>query len=597
MMKQAAIITFTLFVASLITPKVRVSPTNAIIYRQTDLGSPILPIQSASWTATDALGRKLPTAAQTGPFKKNRYVGIFYFLWHGEHESKTIYDITKLTTLNRTQPSYGAPGVFHWWGEPEASYYKADDPWVIRRNLQMLTMAGVDVLFFDVTNASTYLSTVDKLCSISISMRHQGIPTPYFCFVTHTRATETITQLYQQIYQTGKYAELWFRWLGKPLMLGKSEEASNATIKDFFTWRYSWAWTEADKNPHHWQWLDNTPQKYGWDKSPEVAEQIPVAVAGHPTFNIGKSFRNGKPAALKTENVATTTSQGLYFDEQWKRALKVDPQLVFVTGWNEWIAQRFVTTRADETKFLGKSLPARQTYFIDLYNQEYNRDIEPMKGGYTDNYYYQLVANVRWYKGMNKPEKATPPKTIVIDGKFNDWLTVQPVYVDVQGDVIHRNHASFGNQINYINNTGRNDIIESRITYDKTNLYAYVRTSQPLTKSTDKNWMLFFIDSDQSFKTGWQGYDYVINKSVTNQKTTISQWKGKNYKQVALGQLRYTGTMLELSLPLSVLKINSKKMSINFHWADNIQRLYDINEFFINGDSAPDRRFNYVFNN
>lgn len=558
-------------------------------------GSPILPIQSAHWTATDALGRRLPTAAQTGAFRRDKYVGIFYFLWHGRHDSKAVYDITKLTNANPTKPAFGPVGAFHWWGEPEAGYYDADDPWVIRRNLQMLTMAGVDVLFFDVTNGSTYLSTVNKLCEIAQAMRQQGIPTPYVSFVAHSREAETVAELYRQFYAPGRYADLWFRWQGKPLMLSNLEETKDPAIRDFFTWRYSWAWTDARNQPRHWQWLDHSPQNYGWDKDPNVPEEIPVAVAGHPTFNVGKSFRKGRQAALRSGNLTASTNQGLYFEEQWQRALQVNPQMVFVAGWNEWIAQRFVSGQDGSTQFLGKPIQPGQTYFIDLYNREYNRDIEPMKGGYTDTYYYQLVANIRRFKGINAPERASGPRTIAIDGRFDEWAAVKPAFIDARGDVFHRNYPSFGGERRYVNNTGRNDIIESRVSYDKKNLYVYAKTNQPLSAATGKNWMLLFIDADQSAKTGWQGYDYVVNQAVTGGQTTVSRWNGKSYQKTATGQLAYRGNALEIALPLGAVGQQAGRVRLDFHWADNIQRLNDITEFFVNGDSAPDRRFNYRY--
>ena len=34
------------------------------------------------WPATDALGRRLPMAAEVGPPRPDRFVAIFYFLWH-----------------------------------------------------------------------------------------------------------------------------------------------------------------------------------------------------------------------------------------------------------------------------------------------------------------------------------------------------------------------------------------------------------------------------------------------------------------------------------------------------------------------------------
>ena len=52
-------------------------------------------------------------------------------------------------------------------------------------------------------------------------------------------------------------------------------------------------------------------------------------------------------------------------------------------------------------------------YFVDEFNMEFNRDIEPMQGGYTDNYYYQLVSNIRKYKGVSLQQAASSATTIL----------------------------------------------------------------------------------------------------------------------------------------------------------------------------------------
>lgn len=432
-------------------------------------------------------------------------------------------------------------------------------------------------------------------------MRHSGIPTPYICFVTYTKSGQTVSNLYQQFYAQNKYAELWFRWQGKPLILGKMGEVQDATIQNFFTWRYSWAWTNTRNEPHHWQWLDRTPQNYGWDTNPSVPEEIPVAVASHPyDNNIGKSTRQGRVAALNRQGTTSQTQQGLYFDEQWKRALQVNPSVVFVTGWNEWVAQRFINrpdsaTRTKPGKFMGKAMRPGQTFFVDLYNAEYNRDIEPMKGGYTDNYYYQLVANIRRFKGLPSPEPASAARTITLDGRFSEWTDVKPIFVDPLGDVAHRNWLRADRKINYINETGRNDIVYCRVTHDTKNAYFYVKTAQKLTAPTGKNWMLLFVDSDRSAKTGWSGYDFLINKTASGGKTSVSKWSGKGWVTVATVPIRYKASELELSVPLQTLKQTPGKVKLDFHWVDNIQQLNTMTDFFLNGDSAPDRRFNYRY--
>lgn len=55
-----------------------------------------------------------------------------------------------------------------------------------------------------------------------------------------------------------------------------------------------------------------------------------------------------------------------------------------LTWWNEWCAQLF---RVD-----GKYV------FTDNFNQEFSRDIEPMKGGHGDRYYRWLCEYIRAYK-------------------------------------------------------------------------------------------------------------------------------------------------------------------------------------------------------
>jgi len=564
-------------------------------------GSPILPPISADWVATDGAGRSLPTRMSTGPFKPNKYVGIFYFLLQGQYGDKAVYDISSLLRKNASAPQYGPENAWHWWGEPEVGYFKSDDPWVIRRNLQLLTIAGIDILFLDVTNGDTYTSVIHKLCSISSEMRHQGIPTPYICFVTYTRSPNTVAVLYNEFYSKNLYSELWFRWQDKPLILGKVEEMPDATIRDFFTWRYSWAWTNSRNEPHHWQWLGRTPQNYGWDKNPSVPEEIPVAVASHPyDNNIGKSFRKGKPEPTARLGVNQQTGHGAYFNEQWKRALQVNPDVVFVTGWNEWVAQRQInkvspSARTKASSFLGKPLKPGQTFFIDLYNEEYNRDIDPMKGGYSDNYYYQLVANIRRFKGLPAPSPVSPPRTINIDGRFDEWQTVTPYFADPVGDTMHRNWLGADNKTRYTNSTGRNDIVGTKVTHDAKNIYFYAKTSQKLTSSNGKNWMILFIDVDQSDKTGWSGYDLLLNQQVNGHATSVSRWNGKSWSKAGVASLRYTNNELEISLPKSAVQQTGKTLRIDFHWADNIQQLNNITEFFLHGDNAPDRRFQYRY--
>jgi len=228
---------------------------------------------------------------------------------------------------------------------------------------------------------------------------------------------------------------------------------------------------------------------------------------------------------------------------------------------------------------------------IDQFNTEFNRDCEPMKGGYTDNYYYQMVAHIRRFKGMTPPAKVSKPKTVTVDGKFSEWSNVTPVFKDAPGDVINRDFQNVNNSERYVNNTARNDIIESRVTYDEKNVYFYVKTLKAMTPYTDKNWMTLFIDTDRNKKTGWEGYDWVVNYKVTSADKTTLVGKGRTF-EVAYSQ---KGEQMEIAIPRTPLGMTDTVPAFCFHWADNMQHTKDVTAFFTDGESAPDRRFDYCF--
>ena len=555
---------------------------------------------SDTWVATDALGRQTPTAATARPARKDRFVGIFYFVWHSR--SDTPFDNTKILAANPDNPAYGGVSAFHWWGEPAVGYFRSDDPWVARKNLQMLADAGVDVLFLDMTNAATYPANVKTVFDTAAQMRREGLQTPKIGFITHASTARTVTNLYQTYYAPGLYRDLWFKWDGKPLILGdkaavdKDGMTLTPEVRDFFTWRKSWAW---DSGQDKWQWMDKYPQKYGWHTNPKVPEEIPVVIAGHPTDNLGRSYHSAETWGVGTEppvdknRLAADRAKGLQFSQQWRRALEVDPQFVFVTGWNEWTAQRFVSGPGGGPGFLGRVLKPGETFFVDNYNEEFSRDAMPMKGGYGDNYYMQLVDGIRQFKGVRPIPVAHGFHT---PGSFAAWANVTPEYRAAVGSTSHRDWPGWGGK-HYTNATGRNDIITAKVACDAKNITFYVKTSAPLTARTDPNWMQLLIDADRNAKTGWHGYDYVVNSKVLSAHTTTL----KRLSDGKTWQVSYSASGREMAVTIPRARLgltNLQKTTFDFHWADNVPvGSGDIADWWYNGDSAPDGRFNYRYTN
>jgi hypothetical protein len=238
-------------------------------------------------------------------------------------------------------------------------------------------------------------------------------------------------------------------------------------------------------------------------------------------------------------------------------------------------------------------------YFVDSYNAEFNRDIQPMRGGYTDNYYMQMVENIRRYKGVRPIPVSKGLAHIKIGGDGTDWGRVEVEYRDTRGDTFHRDYDGYGG-LHYRDTLGRNDIVTCKVAVDDENVYFYAETDEALTPSTGNNWMLLLIDADHDPKTGWYGYDYLINKRVVDEKsTTLMRYNPESPKNpwVEITQLeyRYRGKKLETAMPRKLLALKGPSFTFDFHWCDNPADLKDPISLCTGGDSAPNRRFNYRF--
>ncbi len=233
--------------------------------------------------------------------------------------------------------------------------------------------------------------------------------------------------------------------------------------------------------------------------------------------------------------------------------------------------------------------------FVDEFDAEFSRDVEPMKGGHGDNYYYQMIGNIRRFKGV-RPIPPLVSRPIEIDGRFADWASVEPEFRDTIGDPVHRDHRGWGKSLHYVNATGRNDIAAAKASLGEQAVSFYVRTIAPLTSPAGPNWMLLFIDADRDPKTGWLGYDLVVNRKVVDaSKTVVERNVGGRYTWGSAVEVpfRVAGNELELSIPRAVLGNGPLPSAIDFKWADNLQQTGDWSDFTLNGDAAPNDRYNY----
>ncbi len=577
-----------------------------------------------TWVATDMLGRKLPDNSEVGDPREGKQVGLFYHTWTAGlfRTTDKIYDVTKVLNAYEGNPDdikqdlsykgWGAPGKNHTWNESVYGYYLGYDEWVMRKQMELFAAADVDALFFDCTNGDyTWAAGYMKMGKIIHELKLQGIDAPQMSFITPfspNEATVTdIESLYNNMYSLGLYSDAWFYWKGKPLLLSYPDllnqetgyadvDAQRKEMLDFFTFRSCqpnyWC---GPMSPNQWPWLEVAPQ-HGWVRQANGKyECVPVGTAQNTNDHIGKgtysasnadgSFGRSYTYLNKFKLLDETSSYyGYNFQEQWENALQMDPEFIFITGWNERIFNRY----AEKEGVVGA--------FIDSYNNENSRDIEPIKSDFKDNYYFQMVKNIRRFKGVQKTPEAGAKVTVDINGSFDQWNNVALTYYDYTG-VPDRDQYRTGMDKRYVNTTGRNDFVISKAARDDENLYFYTETAENITPYTDDAWMRLFLNTDRLIGTGWEGYDYAINiEKPTENKAVLSKstgfWQWENAGEV---EYKVEGNKMMVKIPKSMLDL-SGTLDIEFKWADNMQTHGNLMEdFYTNGDTAPIARYNYRF--
>ena len=579
-----------------------------------------------TWTGTDGADRPMPDATATRA-PTDRQVGIFYFLWR-DRDQTTISEISPsdhyAAWLKGGEEALwdcmmeGGEGHPHYWAEPYFGYYSSNDEWVLRKHAYMLAEAGVDFVFFDTTNNNLHTVSHMALLKVWEEVRKEGYQVPKICFMVGSYDAE-FAELYNSIYKKGLYEDLWYYWEGKPLVMLTGNINMSEEARNFFNIRYSWAygvtnWYDDRKGVHCWPWNADWPQVPGYGDSREDLEQTVVMCGMGAT--VGRSKQSGKMPRLEKGQpwdfgfplMEEYTSKGRMFAQHFDKAIDRDPPLIMITGWNEWITGRWDNTGAGAGaggqviagQYAVSATPGDRetTYFVDSFNPEYSRDIEPMKGGFGDNYLYQMAQRVREYKGTRNIETAFGQWAINIHGSVGQWYAVGPEYRDYEGDVTHRlspGHVGGKEYGFYMNNSGRNDIITAKVSSDTENLYFYVECADTITDPEGASWMNLFINADCDDSTGWYGFDYLINRNRTDSALLVEKFVGKDtWAFETVGSVAYTrvGNTMQVKLPKAMIGFTD---TLDFKWADNSTPTGQIMEFLDQGDAAPNGRYTYRF--
>lgn len=551
----------------------------------------------------DALGREILPVSQTEDETDQRLVGLFYTLWLGNEFAEDgtsrfgrIYDISKMK-YNSVFSGGGSPFVqMHFYAEPLFGYYNQQDPWVVDNHIRMLISAGIDFLAFDTTNTSYYPESVTVVLETLEKYRIQGFDIPQIMFLTNSASAQRVTQIYEFIYKENRYKELWFcdkdegrNPDGKPWITIRAEEknALSREVADKFYFRDS-QWPNESFKENGLPWIEFTrPQPvHNGIISVSVAQNSGMHMSNSVQYenspnNIdyyNSNWGRGYTSAVG-HNDKNKVNSGANFQEQWDVAIKSDARIAFILEWNEWTALKLAT----EVEGVGNTV-----VFFDCVSPEFSRDIEPIKGYYGDNFYMQMIQNIRAFKGQTgrgiKVQKALLSPTQLNEA----WNGITSGVSEFTGKG-NRNFKDCTGRKTYENNTLRNDIAEIRVAKRDDKVYVLVTTKDTITEPSGENWMNLWIRTSDT-TTDPCGYNYVINRTRDGLTANVERLTENGSEIVGTAQLCISGKSIQYCIDSSIFG-NTFQLKVT----DNVAFMQDVMLLYTDGDCAPYGRLNYQF--
>ena len=537
-----------------------------------------------SVVATDDLGR---TLKNNGREDNGRQVVLFYSLWHDCDNGINIFQ----DSLDSGTPLVS--GQYYWWGKPLFDFYSSKDVWVTRRHIEMFIYAGIDALIIDATNGSAYTAELTKLMRLLHEYNEAGWNAPKVALYTNSDSQKTMLSAYWEIYSLNKYPDTWYMIDGKPLIIGSETDPA---IDEFFTFRRAqWPNHTGERVPGGFPWIDfsddadvyyDTNGKHGvipvsvaQNSSPNAwfSDNVLYGMTGQSDGSRGRSWHGGKDSITDDSYL-----YGYNFQEEWDNAIVSDAEIAMVLQWNEWIAGVWQQNSGKLAVY-------------DQMTNEYSRDIEPMSGGFFDNYYMQLVQNVRRFKNTGSKTVSKGSYTIDVNGAFGQWNGAGETYIDMQNATLRRDAISYG-PYRLTDTSGRNGMVAAKVTKDSEKIYFYVQTQEDIIIDGEGTWMNLYIDTDRDLLNNWNGYEFRINGIASEGKLRLEKYGVDSFEQASEVSFRIRGNQLMLEIPKAELGISGTQFTVNFKWADSRTELNSFEDFYLYGDTMPYGRFNYAFN-
>lgn len=233
-------------------------------------------------------------------------------------------------------------GPFH----PIIPDYRCDDVALLRNHLQWMRRAGIDVIVYDIYGFNKWGITdlpQDKTLPLLIEELSQQDGESHklqlLIWLEKWDANPTVEQYRYGLNYVRKHLAhrpFYYHYQGRPLLLTylNRNNAAISTIEEentFFTLRRVrpfttdvWSYIEDYPQTEHREWMPVNP---GFDGYLENAYR--TKYVEQKEVDVETIRQHGQTAAARRED-------GLLFERQLLRARDVNPDIIFISGWNDW---------------------------------------------------------------------------------------------------------------------------------------------------------------------------------------------------------------------------------------------------------------------
>lgn len=367
-------------------------------------------------------------------------VGIAYMVWHCLANNPAR---NKVISEAKVNGQWGVIPEFHWREVPAATNsiqtYSAADKNLVRKHFAMLEKAHIDFVVVDFTNQSNTPGGADEVAPqcmldgfkniIDVSVERGGkikvIPWVSFKGNLHTYLLDMMGVM--PLKTSNPYEKAIFYFQGKPLIIASWDvarrqnevgaaigavERAGVVVKKMWA-LHSGALRDSSGTPV-WSFMEQCRSGFLESQGntecshynhPEMAS---VSVAYQETFIT--DFRTAVPKF-----------NGRTFLKQLKTAQRSGAPMLVINTWNEWMAQRFCLKDnlpthlcyANDGSPINEHFPfSGRPVFVDVYDREYSRDIEPDT---TGSEYYELMRDgVAAVKGLSVEKRYSEFKEVTV---------------------------------------------------------------------------------------------------------------------------------------------------------------------------------------